>query len=65
MHFALLLVINPFQSYVNIYNQHGVSASTEECRYMINESSFVFPQSYFNHMSLLATIHCANTFMNV
>jgi hypothetical protein len=48
-----------------IYNRHGDSVSTDECWYMFDKVSFAVLQSYVDHMSLLATVFCANTFMNV
>jgi hypothetical protein len=50
---------------MSICNQHGYSASTDKCRYMIDKGSFSFLQSYVDHMSLLATIYCPSAFMNV
>jgi hypothetical protein len=50
---------------MSIYNWHGDITSTDECRYMIQKVSFVFLPSYVDYMSLMATVSCANVFMNV
>jgi hypothetical protein len=49
----------------SINNQHCDSASTDECRYMIDNVSYAFLWSYSDHMSLDGTVYYTNIFMNV